>query len=205
MAFSPNGTIIASGSSGDRTVKLWDVSEWTHLLNGELAFGFARAVEDQAYTAGTAITALQLPEATGGEGEITYRVSDLPVGLTFDAATRTISGTPEAATDGTVEVTYTAQDSTGAAATLTFSITVNPSLSFGDLFGLLNSGASEKPPQNAVGRPCAPSTGIIAPLIQFARSDTRNATTSATSSGVPKRPAGNSRSTNWAKCSGCSS
>ena len=59
--------------------------------------------------------------------------------------------------------------------------------------------------QNAVGRPCAPSTGIIAPLIQFARSDTRNATTSATSSGVPKRPAGNSRSANWAKCSGCSS
>ncbi len=59
--------------------------------------------------------------------------------------------------------------------------------------------------QKAVGRPCAPSTGISAPLIQFARSDTRNATTSATSSGVPKRPAGNSRSTNCAKRSGCSS
>ncbi len=144
VAFSPDGTIIASGSSDDGTVKLWDVSEWKHPLNGELAFGFVGTVEDQAYTAGTTITALQLPEATGGEGEITYRVSDLPAGLTFEAATRTISGTPEAATDGTVEVTYTAQDSTGAAATLIFSITVNPSLSFGDLFGLLNGGASEK-------------------------------------------------------------
>ena len=145
VVFSPDGTMLASGSF-DKTVQLWNVSKWKHPLNGELAFGFARAVEDQAYTAGTTITALQLPEATGGEGEITYRVSDLPAGLTFDAATRTISGTPEAATDGVVEVTYTAQDSTGAAATLTFSITVNPSLSFGDLFGLLNSGASEKPP-----------------------------------------------------------
>ena len=145
VAFSPNGTIIASGSSGDRTVKLWDVSEWTHPLNGELAFGFAAEVKDQAYTAGTEISALVLPEAIVGEGAITYRVSGLPMGLTFDAATRTISGTPEAATDGAVEVTYTAQDSTGAAATLTFSITVNPSLSFGDLFGLLNGGASEKP------------------------------------------------------------
>ncbi len=103
--------------------------------DGELAFGFAEEVEDQAYTAGTAISALVLPEATGGEGEVTYRVLGLPTGLSFDAATRTISGTPTAATDGAVEITYTAQDSAGAAATLTFSITVNPALSFGDLFG----------------------------------------------------------------------
>jgi len=144
VLFAPDGMTLASGSH-DGTILLWDVSEWTHLLNGELAFGFARAVEDQAYTAGTEISALVLPEAIAGEGAITYRVSGLPMGLTFDAATRTISGTPEAATDGAVEVTYTAQDSTGAAATLTFSITVNPSLSFGDLFGLLNGGASEKP------------------------------------------------------------
>ena len=97
----------------------------------ELAFGFAGEVEDQAYTAGTTISALELPEAVGGEGEITYRVSDLPAGLTFDDSTRTLSGTPDAATDGAVEITYTAQDSTGASATLTFSITVNPALSFG--------------------------------------------------------------------------
>ena len=104
----------------------------------EMAFGFAEEVEDQAYTAGTTISALVLPEAIGGEGEITYRVSELPAGLSFDATTRTISGTPEAATDGAVEVTYTAQDSAEAAATLTFSITVNPALSFGDFFDLFN-------------------------------------------------------------------
>ena len=79
-----------------------------------------------------------LPEATGGEGEVTYRVLGLPAGLSFDASTRTLSGTPEAATDRAIEVTYTAEDSTGATATLTFSITVNPALSFGDLFDLFN-------------------------------------------------------------------
>ena len=108
--------------------------------DGMMAFAFAGEVEDQAYTAGTAIPALQLPEATGGEGAITYRVSELPAGLSFDATTRTISGTPEAATDGAVEVTYTAQDSAEAAATLTFSITVNPALSFGDFFDLFGAG-----------------------------------------------------------------
>ncbi|MYA23475.1 MAG: hypothetical protein F4Z30_12135, partial [Gemmatimonadetes bacterium] len=106
--------------------------------DGEIAFGFSGAVEDQAYTAGTAISALVLPEATGAEGEVTYRVSDLPAGLVFDAATRTISGTPEAATDGAVEITYMAEDSVGEVATLTFSITVNPALSFGDFFDLSN-------------------------------------------------------------------
>ena len=106
--------------------------------DGELAFGFAHEVEDQAYTAGTAITPLVLPEAIGGEGEITYRVSELPAGLSFDDSTRTISGTPEAATDRAIEVTYTAEDSAEAAATLTFSITVNPPLSFGDFFDLFN-------------------------------------------------------------------
>ena len=105
----------------------------------EMAFGFAREVEDQAYTAGSAISDLVLPEATGGEGEITYRVQGLPAGLSFDPATRTISGTPEAATDGAVEVTCTAEDSTGEVATLTFSITVNPALNFGDLFDLFGA------------------------------------------------------------------
>ena len=141
VAFSPDGAILASGSI-DNIVQLWDVSKWTDSEedDGEIAFGFSGAVEDQVYTAGSAISALQLPEATGGDGEVTYRVSDLPAGLAFDAATRTISGTPEAATDGAVEVTYTAQDSAGAAAALTFSIEVHPPLNFSDLLDLFGAG-----------------------------------------------------------------
>ena len=95
-----------------------------------LAFADGTAVEDQEYTAGTEISAMELPAAVGGVGDIAYSVSDLPSGLSFDAATRTISGTPDTATDEPVEVTYTAADGTGASATLTFSIKINATLTF---------------------------------------------------------------------------
>ena len=95
-----------------------------------LAFADGTSIADQKYTAGTAISALELPAAVGGVGDIAYSVSDLPAGLSFDAATRTISGTPETATDEPVEITYTAADGTGASATLTFSIKINATLTF---------------------------------------------------------------------------
>ena len=69
------------------------------------------------------ITSLVLPEATG-DGDLTYRVSALPAGLSFDSATRTLSGTPAQATAGAVEVTYTATDRDREAAVLSFAITV---------------------------------------------------------------------------------
>ena len=94
-------------------------------------FAFAGTVDDQAYTEGTEITALVLPAAMGGQDAIAYSCFDLPAGLAFDPATRTVSGTPTAATDGAVKVTYLAQDSAGIGITLTFSIMVNPALSFG--------------------------------------------------------------------------
>ena len=139
-AIGQDQTPVETGEDDGEIEDSEDDSENDGEDDGMMAFAFAGEVEDQAYTAGTAIPALQLPEATGGEGAITYRVSELPAGLSFDATTRTISGTPEAATDGAVEVTYTAQDSAEAAATLTFSITVNPALSFGDFFDLFGAG-----------------------------------------------------------------
>ena len=104
------------------------------------SFGFAAEVDDQTYTAGTAIDDLVLPAASGGTGALTYSIlSVLPAGLSFDAATRTISGTPSAATDGAVEVTYLVTAEGGAAAVLTFSITVNPALS--SSFGFADNAA----------------------------------------------------------------
>ncbi len=98
-----------------------------------LAFADGASVADVMSTAGTAITSVELPAAAGGTGDISYSVSDLPAGLAFDAATRTISGTPAEVSEQTVvEVTYTATDGAGATAALTFSITVNLPLSFGD-------------------------------------------------------------------------
>ena len=89
-------------------------------------FAADASINDQTYTAETTITDWVLPEASGSDGELTYSVSALPAGLEFDAATRTLGGTPTTATDGAVEVTYTATDDNSATATLTFTITVNP-------------------------------------------------------------------------------
>ena len=105
-----------------------------------LAFADDTALADQEYTAATPIDPLVLPEASGGTGQLTYSVSTLPAGLVFDPATRTISGTPTAATDGAVTVAYTATDEAGTAVVLTFSITVNAGLSFGDLFDSFGAG-----------------------------------------------------------------
>ena len=89
-------------------------------------FAEGASINDQTYVVGTRIADWVLPEASGGDDELTYSVSALPAGLEFDAATRTLSGTPTEATDGAVTVTYTATDTNSATATLTFTITVNP-------------------------------------------------------------------------------
>ena len=102
-----------------------------------LAFAADAEIDDQEYTIDTAITPLVLPAATGGTGALTYAVSSLPTGLVFDPATRTLSGTPTAATDGAFPVAYQVMDENGQVAVLTFNITVNKKLTFdlSDLFG----------------------------------------------------------------------
>ena len=73
---------------------------------------------------GRAIADWVLPEASDGDGELTYSVLALPAGLEFDASTRTLGGTPTEATDGAVAVTYTATDDDDDTATLTFTIAI---------------------------------------------------------------------------------
>ena len=87
-------------------------------------------VDDRTYEAGAPIDSLTLPEATGGTAPHTYaltgpngaQVSDAVPGLTFDAATRILSGTPTRA--GTTTLTYTATDSEGNDTSTTFDVTV---------------------------------------------------------------------------------
>ena len=89
-------------------------------------FAAGASINDQTYTVGMAIADWVLPAASGGDGELTYSVSSLPAGLEFDAAVRTLGGTPTEATDGAVAITYTVTDDNSATATLTFAITINP-------------------------------------------------------------------------------
>ena len=107
--------------------------------DSDLAFADGTVVPNQTYTAGTQITPLVLPEASGGTAPLRYSLSALPAGLAFDAATRTITGTPAAATDAVI-VIYTVIDSAGEVDALTFTITVNEGISFDDFFNLFPSG-----------------------------------------------------------------
>ncbi len=64
-----------------------------------------------------------IPSATGGTGPYTYTATNLPAGLTFDPATRQITGTPTAS--GTKNVSVTAKDATGKTVTQTYALKVN--------------------------------------------------------------------------------
>ena len=77
------------------------------------------SVQEQRYVAGVAIPDLTLPEASGGDGTLRYRLTDVP-GLKFDATTRTLSGTPT--TVGTFPVEYWAEDADGDSDKLYFRI-----------------------------------------------------------------------------------
>ena len=101
------------------------------------SFGDA-TVANQMYEAGVAII-LELPPASGGNGDLTYNLSPLPLGLEFDAATRTLSGTPSDVVSFPEKIfylmIYEATDADGATATLTFNISVEEEdvdPSFGD-------------------------------------------------------------------------
>ena len=78
---------------------------------------------NQTYTVGTAIDALTLPEASGGNGTLAYSLLPNVAGLTFNASTRQLTGTPTTA--GTHAMTYTVTDEDDDTDTLGFTITVN--------------------------------------------------------------------------------
>ena len=77
---------------------------------------------NQTYTVGTAIDTLTLPEASDGDGTLTYSLAPSVAGLTFSDGTRQLTGTPPTA--GTYAMTYTVTDDDGDTDTLSFTITV---------------------------------------------------------------------------------
>ena len=88
-------------------------------------FADGAAIDAQSYTVSTTITPLSLPVATSASGAtITYTLTPAIPGLSFDADTRVLSGTPTTAA-AAMDFIYTAMNADGVAM-LMFSITVMP-------------------------------------------------------------------------------
>ena len=125
------------------------------------SFGGA-TVDNQMFSAGVAIDALELPAASSGNGDLTYSLRPVPPGLTFDPASRTLSGTPSEVAISSM--TYEVTDADGDTATLIFEVEVDTRPSFegatvadqsyrtGDDIGVLelpvaSAGEYEEPPR----------------------------------------------------------
>ena len=85
-------------------------------------------IDDQNYVENVAINIPAFPAATGGNGTLTYSLTKqgggaLPAGLSFDASTRVLSGTPTTVA-GAATYVYTATDEDNDPVTLEFDITV---------------------------------------------------------------------------------
>ena len=65
---------------------------------------------------------LSIPAATGGDGALSYVAAGLPAGISFDPASRTLSGTPEEVGSGTITITVTDTDADGDHDTATYTI-----------------------------------------------------------------------------------
>ena len=126
--------ILPAGSSikdlaGNDALLSWSVSSGRQVyVDGSSTpadqrprFGSTR-VSDQSFTVGKAIAPLTLPEASGGDGTLTYSLVPEVPGLTFSAPTRMLSGTPSSV--GSYAMTYTAADVDGDTDTLSFSVSV---------------------------------------------------------------------------------
>ena len=120
-----NGTVTAGAVVG-RAASAGEVDRFPSFRNGV-------APGNQTFTMGRAIDALTLPEASGGNGTLSYSLTPSVPGLTFDATTRRLTGAPTTAV--TYDMTYTVTDEDGDTDTLGFTIAVNVDASAGGSLG----------------------------------------------------------------------
>ena len=117
-------TLTATDEDGDTDTMVFSLTVLDsppHDADATPDFGSPTPI-DKVFIVGAEITAFQLPEATGGDGALTYAAT-LPAGLSFDPDTRTVSGSPTTAQERTGH-TLTVQDSDGDTEVFSFYITV---------------------------------------------------------------------------------
>ena len=127
----PHNILVKVTAEDGVTSKTHTIGVWQY---SPVSFGGA-TVPDVEFTAGSRAALdrpqgeeVRLPEG-GNEYVVTYTATGLPAGLSL-GSDRVIYGTPEAATNGPVTVTYTAEGEIGSSDSLTFQVTVNPAVTF---------------------------------------------------------------------------
>ncbi len=115
----------ATDAQGSSTSLMFHIS-----VDGVPTFG-TQTIGDKSWTQGESISSFTLPVASGGDGSLTYTLSPaLPSGVSRDATTRVVSGTPGAGMSST-EYTWSAEDADGDKVSLTFDIVVDGVPTFG--------------------------------------------------------------------------
>ena len=109
-----------------------DSETFTFTIGPEDLTPSAPTLSDQTGAVNTAVD-ITLPVGTGGDGDLVYTIANLPSGLSFNASTREITGTPS--TPETKTVTYTVTDADGDADSETFTFTISGALGISDWDG----------------------------------------------------------------------
>ncbi len=120
-------SITATGNANYNNSRAETLSVTT-LADTAPAFAPGTTIPAQIWTVGTPVN-LALPEATGGDGTLSYTLTPaLPAGVTLNASTRVVSGTPTSATSTTAYTWRTTDSDSNTAnsdtAALTFGVTV---------------------------------------------------------------------------------
>ena len=123
---SPAGCEVAGGAVASGSVARTQAGVVADDAVPEFPAG--TSLEDLSVPAGEPIEALTFPEASGGDGALTYSLSPAVPGLSFDPAERQLTGTPTEIAN--YDMTYSAADADGDAATLTFALAVKEPTSF---------------------------------------------------------------------------
>jgi YD repeat-containing protein len=109
-------TITANDGAGGTASSSFTITVRANTVPVAAAVGNATGTVNNAFS-------YALPAFSDGDGDaLTYTATNLPPGLSFNASTRVISGTPTTA--GSWTVTYRASDAFGGSASATFVITI---------------------------------------------------------------------------------
>jgi len=119
-----------------------------------------QAIGNKTFTQGTAITSIPLVGNDPDGDAVTFTVTGLPAGLSYDATNKRIAGTPTAT--GSNIVTVNASDGKGGTASTTFTITVNAAtptaIAIADNVGTKNPGETFTYDLAANDTPCSQGT-----------------------------------------------